>query len=205
MRDAAMGLAKNHIHPFSRHFACVFAALLAIDLGEHDGFLEVVGEGFMRDGGRERTRMIEVNVRGFRGYAEVLTGRADRGIAGIRAALEDAGARNLAPVWSRSAPRADRRLRRRRGRSAGTCGDGRGPAGGRDEAVGGRAPAAPGRVPRRPRPTSAPTGGGAGTSVRGGPEPRGPRAAAAGRAHAQTAARRRPKRFRNGRRFRLAA
>ena len=93
-RDAALALADERGHPFSRDVALVFAALLALDLDEDDGVKAYSARLAAR---ADQGGPIGINASAWPGYVEVLDGRAAAGIARIRTALASCGDRNPAP------------------------------------------------------------------------------------------------------------
>jgi DNA-binding SARP family transcriptional activator/tetratricopeptide (TPR) repeat protein len=93
-RGAALALADELGHPFSRDVALVFAALLAVDLDDDDGVKTYAARLAAR---ADQGGPIGINAVAWRAYAEVLDGRTETGIAGIRAALASCGDRNPAP------------------------------------------------------------------------------------------------------------
>lgn len=93
-RDQALTLARRSAHAFSTNVAYVFAALLSIDLGEHDEFETYAAH--LREG-RDRSWVFDVNATAMSGYSDVLAGRAAQGIAEIRSAIVQLGHPNPVP------------------------------------------------------------------------------------------------------------
>ena len=93
-RDAALALADEVDHPYSRDVALLFAALLAVDLEEVDEVKSYAARLGTRE---DQGGPIGINAVAWPAYAEVLDGRATAGIARIRAALASCGDRNPAP------------------------------------------------------------------------------------------------------------
>ncbi len=93
-RDAALALADELGHPFSRDVALVFAALLAVDLDEDDRVRAYAARLAAR---ADQGGPIGINALAWPAYAEVLDGRAAPGIARICTALATCGDRNPAP------------------------------------------------------------------------------------------------------------
>ena len=95
-RDAALALADEVGHPYSRATALVFAALLALELGDADDLRRRAGE--LRAWCRQhQARTIEVPVEAFAGYLDVLDGHPEAGLGRIRGALDDCGRPEDAP------------------------------------------------------------------------------------------------------------
>ena len=95
-RDAALALADEVGHPYSRATALVFATLLALELGDADDLRRHATElrAWCR---RHQARTIEVPVKAFAGYLYVLDGHPEAGLARIRGALDDSGRPEDAP------------------------------------------------------------------------------------------------------------
>ncbi len=93
-RDAALDLADELGHPFSRDVVLVFAALLAVDLDDHEGVRTCAARLAAR---ADQGGPIGINALAWPAYVEVLDGRAGPGIARIRTALLSCGDRNPAP------------------------------------------------------------------------------------------------------------
>ena len=93
-RHAALALADEVGHPYSRDVALVFAALLAVDFEEDD---EVKAYAARLATRADQGGPIRINAAAWSAYAEVLDGRAATGLARIRAALASCGDRNPAP------------------------------------------------------------------------------------------------------------
>jgi DNA-binding SARP family transcriptional activator len=94
-RDSALALAEENEHPATVATAAVFAALLAVELRDGDGVREYAALA-ARFAGRD-VKMVQATVPALEGYVDVLDGRADRGVAGIRGALETAQGAGHAP------------------------------------------------------------------------------------------------------------
>lgn len=94
LREAALDLAKEVGHPFSRSTAYIFASLMALDLDEADRVIEYAAAL-----GEERDPPLpnEIKAMALTGLAEVLTGNVDQGIDRIRSAIEICGPVNHAP------------------------------------------------------------------------------------------------------------
>jgi hypothetical protein len=83
-RDAAVAMADEVGHAFSREVTYVFAAVLAVDLGEPIMFKRYVAEL----AGEGRHHAVQVAAGAFLGYADVLDGRAEEGIRRIREVVD---------------------------------------------------------------------------------------------------------------------
>jgi DNA-binding SARP family transcriptional activator len=95
-RDAALTLADEIGHPFTRSTALVFAATLAVDMHDAPRVRDYAAALSAADD-EDSTIPIRVSLETFRGYVETLDGRAEAGITRIRRALEDAGGADHAP------------------------------------------------------------------------------------------------------------
>jgi hypothetical protein len=95
-RDAALALADEIGHPFSRGTALVFAAMLSLELRDVDGLREYASRLASKRTGQEG-RQIQVAVAALEGYTEVLDGQDEAGIARIRRALDDPRGAEHAP------------------------------------------------------------------------------------------------------------
>jgi DNA-binding SARP family transcriptional activator len=84
VRDDAVAMAEQRAHPFSRSTAYVFAALLAVDLGEPAIYLRYAD---LLAGDRSH-EALRAAADAFAGYAEVLDGRSPAGIARIRGVID---------------------------------------------------------------------------------------------------------------------
>ncbi len=93
-RDGAVAMAIEVGHPLSRDTAYTFAALLSLDLDEHERLREFAAA---LNANSDPARPIEINAAAYAGYVEVLDGRAQDGIRRIRAAIDICGPRNHAP------------------------------------------------------------------------------------------------------------
>jgi hypothetical protein len=95
-RDAALALAREIGHPVTHGTALVFAALLAVDLGDEDGFREYVrGLRSWLDG--HESSAIGVSAEGLEGFLDVLAGRPEQGLARLQGAVEETRAAEHAP------------------------------------------------------------------------------------------------------------
>ena len=92
---AALDQAARTNHPFSADVVTVFAAVLAVDLAEHDA---VAGYAAALRRDRDRSRVIEINAEAMTGYADVVEGRTEGGISRIERALEALGSPNPMPA-----------------------------------------------------------------------------------------------------------
>lgn len=95
-RDAALALAEEIGHPFSRATALVFAALLSLDMGNRE---RVRAYAAMLAAGREDhvTRPVQVSTESIGGYVDVLDGREEFGIARIQRSVEEVREADHAP------------------------------------------------------------------------------------------------------------
>ena len=93
-RDQALAFARRSAHAFSTNVAYVFAALLSIDLGEHDDFETHAAQ--LREG-RDWSWVFDVNATAMSGYSDALAGRTAKGIAEIRSAIGQLGHPNPYP------------------------------------------------------------------------------------------------------------
>lgn len=92
-RDAALAMAVDLAHPYSRGTAYIFAALLSIDLGEDDRIREYVE--VLR---QERQALPSAFfMEALDGYVDVLDGRGEVGVGRIRAAIDSCGSVDPAP------------------------------------------------------------------------------------------------------------
>ena len=93
-RHDAVAMALDVGHPFSRTTAYAFAAVLALDLGEHDllrEYLDALGQE------NPLARPTEFLAAAMEGYVDVLDGRTGQGLARIRAVIDHCGALDPAP------------------------------------------------------------------------------------------------------------
>jgi hypothetical protein len=95
-RDAALALADEIVHPSSASTARWFAAMLALELRDHDGVRA------MLDALRARPRELEVKpiqsgAQALAGYVEVLDGRWEAGLARMRDVIAAPGDAEPAP------------------------------------------------------------------------------------------------------------
>jgi hypothetical protein len=95
-RDAALVLADEIGHPFSRGVALVFAALLALELHDLDDLRAYTAMLTAMDGEHE-ARPTQVAAEALRGYIDVLDGQDEAGILRIQRALDDTRAADHAP------------------------------------------------------------------------------------------------------------
>jgi len=93
-RDGAVALANEHPHSFSRGIVLVFAALLALDLEEHDRVREF-GVALAQEEQFARPNTIKSGA--IAGYVGVLDGHSRDGFARIHRAIEVCGPWNPAP------------------------------------------------------------------------------------------------------------
>jgi len=95
-RDAALALADEIGHPFSRAVALVFAALLALEM--HDaGGVRVYAAMLTAEQAQHGARPNQVAIEHFDGYVDVLDGRAAVGIKRIQRTLDDSRQVDHAP------------------------------------------------------------------------------------------------------------
>jgi tetratricopeptide (TPR) repeat protein len=94
-RSDALVLADETGHPHSRHTALVFAAMLALELGE----LERLRDYAVLLGARRRElwRPTQVSSEALNGFVEVLDGRREAGMARLWKALDDPAEAEHAP------------------------------------------------------------------------------------------------------------
>jgi DNA-binding SARP family transcriptional activator len=95
-RDGALALAREIGQPATTATALVFAALLAIDLGDADR-LRKDAEALRGISVEQHSRAAVVAGESYDGYLDVLDGRSERGLARVRGALDDARAAQHAP------------------------------------------------------------------------------------------------------------
>ena len=100
-RDAALALASELGHPFSRATALVFAALLALDLRDPGAVRACAAALADQPADQAPTRVMSG---AFAGYVEVLDGRPE-GLARIRRALDDPAVGEHAPGMHASVAR----------------------------------------------------------------------------------------------------
>ena len=94
-RHAALALADEIGHPHSRHTALVFAAMLALELGEAERIRDYVAMlGARRS---ELWRPTQVSSDALGGYVDVLDGRREQGMARLWKALDDPAEAEHAP------------------------------------------------------------------------------------------------------------
>jgi DNA-binding SARP family transcriptional activator len=91
-RDVALALAAEVGHPASAATARVFAALLALELRDHDAVRAQAAELGVRD-----VKVIEASLAALTGYLDVLDGRAAAGLGRLRRAVEETGEGGHAP------------------------------------------------------------------------------------------------------------
>jgi DNA-binding SARP family transcriptional activator len=92
-RSAALLWADEVEHPFSRHAALTFGAVLGMDMGDEHAVREYAAA---MGSVSEQQPLAQMNVQAFRGYLAVLDGDAATGIAAIRGAIR--GARDAPAV-----------------------------------------------------------------------------------------------------------
>jgi DNA-binding SARP family transcriptional activator len=95
-RDDALALAEEIGHPFSRETALVFAAILAMELGDLDGvraYVEPI-RGGNQETGSLPTRFAADAICG---YLDAVDGRAEQGIARIQRTLDEVQPADHAP------------------------------------------------------------------------------------------------------------
>ena len=91
-RDAALGLADEIVHPSSASTAHWFAAMLALELRDHDGVRAML-EALLARPRELEVKPIQSGSQALAGYVEVVDGRWEAGLARMRdviAALGDA-------------------------------------------------------------------------------------------------------------------
>ncbi len=95
-RDAALALADEIAHPYSRSTALSFAALLALEMGDVERVRQYVAAD---DSGRgqDEAKQSQLGRQAFAGYLEVIDGRAEEGVRRIQRALEDPQGTDHAP------------------------------------------------------------------------------------------------------------
>jgi DNA-binding SARP family transcriptional activator len=93
-RGEAVAMAEDVGHPFTRGVTLIFAALLAVDLGEADGVAGYV-DALRRDPFPGRPNEIKTDA--LTGYAEVVAGSTIAGLQRIRQAIDRCGPVNHAP------------------------------------------------------------------------------------------------------------
>jgi DNA-binding SARP family transcriptional activator len=95
-RDRAIKLAEEVGHEYSRRTALVFAALLALDMGDATQFRAYVAalEGGLID---QNTRPTRFAAEVYRAYLQVVDGEPQLGLSKIRAALAELGGSGHAP------------------------------------------------------------------------------------------------------------
>jgi DNA-binding SARP family transcriptional activator len=94
--DAALALADEIGHPYSRSIALVFAALLSLEM--HDSERLRTYTALLTAEKREyKTRPTQASSEAFGGYIDALDGRGERGIARIQRSLDEARAGDYAP------------------------------------------------------------------------------------------------------------
>jgi DNA-binding SARP family transcriptional activator len=95
-RDSAVALAEEIGDPTTRGTALVFAALLAFELRDQDGFRRYV-RAMEAGAGGDEGRTNELSREGMAAYLEVLEGRREAGLARIQSVLDDAARAQPAP------------------------------------------------------------------------------------------------------------
>jgi hypothetical protein len=103
-RERALARAEDVGHPFSTAIAHVFAAMLALDLGDDDGVRREVAalepSALSRAG-----RAVPISTAALAGFVDVLDGHVDQGLDRIRGAVEAASEGDHAPGLRASAVR----------------------------------------------------------------------------------------------------
>jgi ATP/maltotriose-dependent transcriptional regulator MalT len=87
-RDAALELAEETGHPYSHWVALVFAAMLALELGEVERFRAYTARA--KAVWADPATHNQISIDSFNGYIDVLDGHEAEGIVRIQRALEDA-------------------------------------------------------------------------------------------------------------------
>jgi DNA-binding SARP family transcriptional activator len=95
-RDAALALADEIGHPFSRATALVFASILSLEMRDADGVRAYVGM-LATEHAKHGMRPNDVNAELFGGYFDVLDGRREAGLARIRRMLDESQEGDYAP------------------------------------------------------------------------------------------------------------
>jgi DNA-binding SARP family transcriptional activator/tetratricopeptide (TPR) repeat protein len=98
-RDAALAVAEEVGHPYSRDLTWVFAALLALEMRDHAGvrrYASALAAGLTSHSAVH----IRASAEAFAGHVDVLDGRCDGGVARIQRVLND-------PAMSEHAPGQD--------------------------------------------------------------------------------------------------
>jgi len=92
-RERATGLSVDMPESYSANVAKLFAAVLAVEIGQTDD-IRACAAALDRDG--ERSSMFDITDEVFKGYVEALDGRVE-GLARIRRAVDELGASSPAP------------------------------------------------------------------------------------------------------------
>jgi DNA-binding SARP family transcriptional activator len=95
-RDAALELAEEIGHPYSRSVALSFAAVLALEMRDLDGVRQYLG-AWLAGRGDDEARPTRATMETFGGFFEVLDGREEAGIARIQRSLDEARTGDYAP------------------------------------------------------------------------------------------------------------
>ena len=95
-RDAALALADEIVHPSTASTARWFAALLALELRDHDAVRASL-EALLARPRELEVKPIQTGAQALAGYVEVLDGRWEAGLARMRAVLADLGDAEPAP------------------------------------------------------------------------------------------------------------
>jgi DNA-binding SARP family transcriptional activator len=97
--DAALARAGEVGHSYTALVAHVFAALLAVDLDDHDRLARVVEQAEALAAARLPSRPFEIKFAALQGLVQVLGGQEAEGVARIRQAIQDCGPRNPVPSF----------------------------------------------------------------------------------------------------------
>lgn len=88
-REEALASAFEVGHPYSRGAALVFAIILALDQGDEDRFRRYAYE-LRSDQSLHEARPTHSGAEAFAAYADLLDGRTEDGVEGVRRAFDDA-------------------------------------------------------------------------------------------------------------------
>jgi DNA-binding SARP family transcriptional activator len=95
-RTAALALADELGHPFSRSTAILFGAMLSLELGDEEALRQATAS-LGAEFARQLTRPTRLGTEAFAGYLDVLDGRAEAGVARIQRALDEGRGLDVAP------------------------------------------------------------------------------------------------------------
>jgi hypothetical protein len=95
-RDAALALADEIGHPFSRATALTFATILSLEMRDAAG-VRAYAAMLAAEHAKHGMRPTDVATEEFGGYLDVLDGRAQVGLARLQRALDDTRQRDHAP------------------------------------------------------------------------------------------------------------